>query len=321
MKGVISAAFVISALLTAILALPPVSAAANVPQYTPGDRWSYTGDSLAPFTPGMDLGGVEAFVNVTVEVKGLETKMVGTSPRRAVNESINADIRMSNASLELSMSISGYEIRDLETFATLYASVDFSGTYKFIFLFPITIDIQGSASITTTELTRTWSFPLDVGKSGTVTTTSNMSFEFQGNQTMFPDIPPATSTTTVNLQVLRTETVTVRAGSFESYVIEEEVEGMKARLYYAPSVGNYVKSEALDSNGNIYGSVELTSYRYYTSELVLGLHPTQWAIIAAILVVAAAIAIVIYMRRKRLRAVPAQPPTQPPEPPQTPPPP
>ncbi len=297
-------------LVATVLAVPS-AAASEAPQYTIGDTWSYT-ISFTALDPELDLGDVAIFVNVTFVVTALEEMTVGNDARQVVNESVEVDAHIFNDTVDVEFTVTGHQAKDLLTFTTLKLDGSFSGSFRTTVGTTVTIGISGSFTLTTSEIEGTWGFPLDVGKRGSVTTTSSASLQLEQQDSLFPDIEPIAGTSNTTFEVLRTEDVSVEAGSFEALVIEQEIENETGLLlYYAPQIGNYAKMEILDSEGSVTATMELASYRYATAELIFGLPPLYWAAIGGVLAVVVVAVVVLLVVRRRPKVPPPPPPEGP----------
>jgi hypothetical protein len=104
-------------------------------------------------------------------------------------------------------------------------------------------------------------YPLSVGKSWTATTTETK----QTQTTIAGETESETKTDsyTKNYLVTQTESVTVSAGEFETYVTRRtDPDGAYAETFYSPVAGFDVKQIEYDSTGNPYLTLELTDYNY-----------------------------------------------------------
>lgn len=115
------------------------------------------------------------------------------------------------------------------------------------------VDQRDSLGLTTSytldEPCAEWQFPLTVGKSWNTTCT----FHALGQQDL---VIPST------WQVLRAETVTVPAGTFDAVVLEQNdtSAGYRSQWWFAASACLYVKEQDLDPAGAVTHTETLTSY-------------------------------------------------------------
>jgi len=149
-----------------------------------------------------------------------------------------------------------------------------------------------------------WPWPIAAGAAGSLTArwnaSENLTVQFQGS-------PPQSNETRVdatlatNFFAIRTERVTVPAGTFDAEVIREAgPEGGYRMRWYAGRVGNDVREENFNGTGSKVATSELTSYRYAAGEPA---PPLPWlpALVAALAVVVVVLLAVVAVRARRRR--------------------
>ncbi len=150
-------------------------------------------------------------------------------------------------------------------------------------------------------------FPLSAGKTWTANCTAT------GTATTDTDgkISQENSTyeVSMNFVVDRIESITVAAGTFETYVMKGTgVDGSTQEIYYAPAVGMQVKEVDSDPSGNVVATMELTSYHLAGASTTDAL--SMYWILATALAVAFAIlgvGLLAIRQRKTAKRATAQP--------------
>lgn len=115
-----------------------------------------------------------------------------------------------------------------------------------------------------------FTYPVALGFSGTVTLNSS----WQEDVVLQLDDNPPETFSNVNetdvafqVRVPNTATVTVPAGTFETFEIREAwPDGSSDRFDYAPAAGNNARTEAYNASGDSLSRTELVAYRYQASE-------------------------------------------------------
>ena len=132
----------------------------------------------------------------------------------------------------------------------------------------------------------------------------------------------ATSTLTYTAKVEAETDVTVPAGTFHVFVIRTPAPSANpttyTKLYYAESVGYWVKSEAYNTQDVVTSHMDLTAHSYQSGAML--------TTVIILLVVIAIVAVLLFLWLKRRQAVgkpggprgPSPPPVIPQQPPQTP---
>lgn len=324
--------------LFVLVAASPMTALAQQvierPGYATGDFWTY--EVVLREIP--ELNETEDIVlniavtgNYTVTIQGLESVDIGGESVMAYNASrvltfeidgtvgipledppidtsvsgtisVNDKVYMAQDGLEILMVNTSMEI-DLELSA-LDEGVQ------------LTLPLMGSGSteMTVDYVTDSWSFPYELGNTGSerFRTTGNSHFQF----TLFGNTTESSAGVSANgtmiYEAVREETVTVGAGTFSTLVVNTTVEPEDDDLpveialaigpqlsYWASQVGAPVKQEIRDGSGETVVEFNLISYRYQAAErlTILGLDVIYWIPIVA--VIAGGVIVVVILRARR----------------------
>ncbi|HEY5538887.1 MAG TPA: hypothetical protein VIL58_05030 [Thermoplasmata archaeon] len=151
-----------------------------------------------------------------------------------------------------------------------------------------------------------WTYPVAVGTLADIVLNSSWSDDVSITLTGFPPLTfnnTAIATHSLTLTLLRTDTLSVPAGNFDVFVIEERwPDNRREQSYYAPSVGNNAKTIEYNASGGEVSRTELLRYRYQASET--GLDPIVIGAIVGGAILATMAAIIVarrWMRRRRAR--------------------
>lgn len=272
------------------------------PSLTAGDYWTYATNSTVAGL--LDLVG-----RLTSRVAGRESIDVGGRPTDVYRVILNgsgtahATLPPSMGSFEVTANwlLTGEDFLDSEQLKTVRSlfelDVTQSGTNTLLFQ---------AQNVTTYEiLDDGWRYPLAPGATGTVT----MGYTF--SQTTYSVLSNATSvagngTWTLGFSMGAAESASVAAGVFQAYpIVETWPDGTSSRFLFSATVGNDVRTEAFDAAQVRVSVSDLVAYRYQAAEppTFLGLTLVGWALVAS--VAAAAVVILVYLRRRnRLRPSP-----------------
>lgn len=110
-----------------------------------------------------------------------------------------------------------------------------------------------------------------------------------------------------NYFVLRTESTTVSAGTFDTFVIKEtDFDGSSFEYYYSPKVGFDVRELSYDSSGTLEATIEMLEYNYSGGTTT---DPLVYLILMWIAVIAVAGGIVGYAVLHKRRNIPQNQPS------------
>jgi len=287
--------------LVLVLASSPASADLEAPSLRIGDFWTYWTNTIA--STGLTLTG-----HVTFRLDGQQTFALNGTPydvfRIAVqgNGDAGGDVEFEGNSVSVAGTwlLVGEEFLGIEALKIVSSYIDLRADGETIpFQQDFALRVQ---SETTFEILEDrWRFPVDVGDTGHVIERFNATEDF------FVRADPLSKTFHSNVSGVRTlgyrvearGNVQVRAGTFDAYRINETFpDGRFVHLFFAPTIGNNVRSETFNETGVRIAVTDLESYRYQALEspTFLGLGVLHWSIAGA---AGAAIGIALILRRRR----------------------
>lgn len=182
---------------------------------------------------------------------------------------------------------------------------------------PVSVHFELANDTTRVITEDTWRWPIAAGATGSTVerwnATQNLTVQFSG----FPaqsNTSTVEGTFTTTFEHLRSERVTVPAGTFDADVIREVLpEGVVRMRWFAPRAGNDVRVEGYNETGDRVTRSELVDYRY-----VAGIPPPSFpwlTVVLATLAVAAVALGSLLAWRRRQKPVEVW---EPPEPPSSP---
>jgi hypothetical protein len=301
-------AFVVLILGTGLSIRPMVldaSADLDVPAMLEGDFWEY---ETTIVSAGLNFDGTIKF-----EMMKIEDITVGSTTHSAYKISLSGGGSFSGydqgAYLSGTWNAPGlgyYETSDYDL-VKIVQNTEMDGFWQLSGMSGTFY--QTSHNTTTYELiSSTWNFPIKVGDSGTVKrkadTSSILHYESPGTQDI--DISEDfTFNETLNYSCIKTEEVTVPAGTFDTLFIKREAEdGSFVDMWYSQEVGESVKSEYYDENGTWFGTDKLVSFSYQGSAESDSNDRLLIMILVAIAIAVVLIALMIGLRMRK-RPVPA----------------
>jgi len=297
------------ALALAIAALASTASAAAVdrPSWTPGDFWTYRTNTT--LTPGLNLTGT-----ATSTVAGMQTMTSGGSTVNAFRVVLSGSGTAAgtvstpngNVSVRGDWIVTGEERFEPTNLHVIYSLVDLSvnGTYQN--LVPFSIRVQNT---TTFEiLADRWAYPLPVGGTGSLEVAYAFIQDVYG-----PTVTPYHENGTGNLiftfSMNPSVSIGTPAGTYVAYPTDEIwPDGSAQRSWYAPQIGNDVRTETVDPGGNRTSETTLVGYRHQALETptFLGLTLVEWGIVVPI-VAAGTTALAVLWRRARRKKAPRPP--------------
>jgi hypothetical protein len=320
--------------LLALLAVPIVANSAKAdlekPTYAAGDRWVYIVQGDLGALPGFNRTAGPMF---HLDLNGLvETDVVGPAKAMVNGVSVPSVQVMTHASgyLNGTFAIPGNTTINVSgTFASdtseiwedrgyLPVSSNSSSSYLIDVTFVVTTQVHADLWLNaTTTYASIPPFNLSVGATAAAPSTTSLSVistisyfgstQHMANRTTFAS--------TWSRQVLDQETVTVDAGTFSAYRLNESLgnfpgfvgvvpgSGANETAWFSNDVGYYVKRVAY-VNGTQVAEMRLKSYSYPASSQ--GLPLEDLALLAAVPTAAAAILLFFVLRRRRRRPSSAQ---------------
>jgi len=332
---------VVLACLAILGASGGVRAALERPAYSAGDRWRYVlAGSLDAF-PGLEAGNGTFDLNlggtVEVEVLGAADANVSGSVVPAVRVVtrtsallsgliIIPDFPFGSVSIEGTLFANSTELWETAG----YVAVETAGrsvlgaTVAAILTLRVNVETDVNA---TTSVAQGAPFPLDVGESAVASLDTNLTV--RSRVTGFG--PPVTGENTTsfrtewNRTVVSQETITVDAGTFSTYKLNQglapgllpglgafsSTAGGNETAFFSNEVGYYVK-RVVYANGTPVAEMQLKSYVYAARAPPLPLL-TVALIGGAAAVIVAPFVWLLYRRRKRPSPAPESPPPSRPE--------
>ena len=327
--------FVGFALAVAILAMTLLAtsgtarAAVERPAYSVGDRWVYSLEGSLEGLPGFNgTTGTFSLIlagRVEVEVTGLRGSGVGPPDVEVLTETtgfLNGTFMVPGVPIPVgvtgSLTSETSEVWDGEG----HFPIESNGTTLYvadvtiIIVLRVRVDVRLNATTVVTPDRAV--YPLDVGESASATLrtnlTANTTIDAFGNSTSFENTTVIDSSWRRN--VLALETVTVEAGAFAAYKMNQTlgsfpglsaigaIEGANETAYYSNDTGNYVQRTAY-VNGSEAAEMRLRSYTY--AARATGPLSLPILVLLAAVPIAAAVGIAAWLvlrRRRRARGSP-----------------
>ncbi len=319
----------VSVVLASLLALGLVLAASGTgraamekPAYTAGDRWVYVLQGSMAALPGMNAseGGVSGLeLNGIVEVDVVGPAAGGVRADTHASGYLNGTFSVTNMTIDVSGTFSSDSSEIWEGQDYLPVASNTTIAYEMDIKIVITATIV--ASVWVNETTAYGSLPpfnLSVGDSASAPFTTDLhvatGFSFFGSSQYLENSTSAAGAWT--RQVRGQESVTVEAGTFSAYRLNESLgsfpgisaigpaSGANETAWFSNQVGNDVKRTAY-LNGTPVAEMRLKSYTYPAPPE--GLSLTLTVLIIAVPVAAAAILLLFLFRRRRRKRSEAPP--------------
>jgi hypothetical protein len=302
-------------LLVALLLAAPVRAAPDAPMATPawtaGDFWVYRFNTTfenAVFLNGTVRAEVLALENVTVRGVPTDAYLVDTEGNGTLDGSFAAGTFSLRA--RGSWNLTGEERFTATSRVVVTSLLDITGQgHVDVLNAPFTLHWINS---TESRIVRdTWTYPVPLGTSGEIVLNDSWSEDVFVRLDLNDTATNRTGLTesTLGLSLAeRTQSVTVPAGAFEAFVVNQTAsDGSRERFDYAPQVGNNARTITYNGTGEEVGRTELLSYRYQALE------PKAGFPLSIVVAVVAAVAVVLLgawaLRRRRIREKAYTPPS------------
>lgn len=309
------------AALTVLGSAGITSAALERPVYTVGDRWTYVLEGSLNGFPGTNASGGDVVFTLSglldVDVTGVSPAAVSVQSRANgyINGTFSLPPEFGGGQATATGTFTSRSSERWETQGYLAVESHANATYLIdiaYFVFTTRLDARIETDATTT-VTQAAGFPLDVGDRTTAELTTQL--HVNATITAFGNTTTQDNTTTVtsswSRQVLGLESVTVEAGPFSTYKLNQtlgsfpglEVGGSISEAnetaYFSNDAGMPAKRVAY-TNGTPVAEARLKSYHYaHTAPQGLFLSlPFLLAIVAAI-AVGILVLIVAFRRRRR----------------------
>ncbi len=287
-----------------LLAMPAfVSAEMTVPELESGDKWTY---EVEMTESGMKISG-----DWTYEVKGEKT----VSGHEVYDMSLDGE---GSATMEIpsigtatmDFTVEGYHYLRTNDLATVKENMTMEMSTS---LMGIEVSIQMFLEMSYDPPMNDFGFPLDVGKEWTSTSSATTTSAFamtMGDQSQ-TESETDTESETSSFKCESTESISVSAGTFESYKTNQsEDDDSYVHNYVSEESGMFVKSEVYDEDGELQVSMQLKSYSYGEGQDVLDLMDYLWLIIVIVIIVVVIAAVAGVRSRRSKREIPPPPPPE-----------
>lgn len=274
------------------------------PSWTAGDLWTYATNTT--IVPGLNLTG-----SATSTVTGVQPTLVEGSPTpvqafRVVlsgSGTAGGSVVVSNHTVTIAGSwiVTGEERFEAAGLHPVYSLLDLSVNGTYGGLFPYSIRLQNTTRFAI--LVDAWHYPLSVNGSGSLRLAYNFTRDLYWiDGVRYHD--NGTGEWNVSFSMGSARPVGTPAGEFQAYPIQERwSDGSLDRFFFAPSVGNNVRTESRDSGGNLTSVTVLTAYRYQVLEPArfLGLTLLEWGMTLIAIAAVAAVSAFLFLRSRRRR--------------------
>ena len=300
----------VSLLLTLAGTASGAPAALDRPSLTVGDVWTYQANSTlggglivnGTMTTAVSARETDSVLGVSVPVFRLTLTGGGSASGRV-------DVPGFSGSVSGSWVLAGQELLETSELKVVSSVLDLSvnGTYQGFISFSFRIQNTTDFQI----LQDGWNYPLAPNSVGDLRTnaayTQDIYVSGVRNRTS------GSGEWTIAYSLGSLERLTVPAGTYDSYPVRETwPDGTVTVRDLSATVGNAVRIRNFNATGALLASESLLSYRYQAGEPtnLFGLTLVQWVALGA--VVAAAVAVVLVLRRWRKGAPsPRGPPADP----------
>ena len=275
------------------------------PAWTAGDFWTYRTNTT--LTPGLNLTGT-----ATSTVAGIQATAVDGSTVEAFRVVLSGSgtaagtvsTSSGNVSVQGTWILTGEERFEPTDLHPVYSLLDLSVNGTYLSVVPFSIRVQNTTTFQI--LADGWAYPLPVGGNGSL----KVGYDFVqdvygiGGTTFHQN---GTGQWALEFSLGPPTSVATPAGTFTAYPeLETWPDGSSERAWYAPQVGNDVRTETFDAGGNRTSETSLVAYRYQALEAptFLGLTATEWVVVGAGVVVVVAAAWLIRRSRKKKTSLP-----------------
>lgn len=298
----LTAAAALLGILLAASAATASGATLDRPSWSTGDFWTYRTNTT--LTPGLNLTGT-----ATSTVAGTLATDVGGSTVDALRVLLSGSGTASgivstlsgNVSVQGSWILTGEERFEPADLHPVYSLLDLSVNGTYLGLVPFSIRVQNTTTFQI--LADRWQYPLPVGGNGSLLVGLDFLQDVYGfgGTTLHEN---GTARWSLRFNLGDATSMGTSAGTFTAYPeVEIWPDGSQERVWYAPQVGNDVRTETWDAGGNLTSETALVSYRYQALETptFLGLTAVQWSVVAAIAACATVGVIVLWRSRRKRR--------------------
>ena len=303
MRALVGVLAIASVLLLAGTVRAPLTNSMEAPSWSAGDFWVYRfnstfeGSAFLNGTLRADIVGVQ---NQTVRGIAQDLVVVETGGSGSLEGAFETP--SGNVSAHGSWNLTGEQLFNEASRKIVKTLIRISAAGH-VDVLDVPFTLQWTNSTSNRVVADAWRYPIPVGYTGSVTLNSSMNEDlflvFDSNPPLIVNSSVETEVT-LAVSLLSTSTVTVPAGTFETYGVRETwTDGSVETFDYAPAAGNNARTQTFNSTGTEVSRTELVSYRYQAS-----MPPNTigtWVIVAgvAIGVAAAAVLVLLIVRRRR----------------------
>ncbi|MGQ9469375.1 MAG: hypothetical protein ACUVTD_06065 [Nitrososphaerales archaeon] len=271
-RKILAISLILSMIPSAIL-VSYVSAQAQKPSYSIGNKWEYRIEYLDSEISGTITREIVEELSVTIDAEEYECFKIKVWQLVQIDET--------NSSLDMNL----YLLKsDLSVVKSDFELVQGG-------------NIQQITNITYSPPLKEIIFPMDVGDIWWANATKTETVEFPPLPHPFNGPFTKTSQFSQNFSVVRRETVTVPAGTFDTFVIEYETPDVIYEEYYSSMAGGSVRESVYDKSWNEKIRIVLIDYNYAPPGGLIDWW--IWLVIGIVAVVIVVSAIFLIRRGKR----------------------
>lgn len=294
------------------------------PVYTAGDRWVYVLQGSLAGLPGANASEGGAFELGLSGIAEVDVTGPASGPAGGIRAEthasgfLNGTLGLANMTIDVTGTFSSratetWEGQDYLPIAS-NSTTSYAVTVRIIIPAPVAATVWLNA---TTAYAALPAFNLSVGQSGTAAFTSDLSlatsFSSFGVSQHLENTTAAAGTW--NREVLARENVTVEAGTFSAYRLNESLggfpgiaavvpgSGANETAWFSNDVGSYVKRVAY-LNGTPVAEMRLKAYTYPV--VAPGGNLAEIVLLAAVPIAAVAVLLFLLYRRRKAREVPGK---------------
>ncbi len=289
-------------LMVMLLAMPViVSAEITVPELESGDKWTY---EVIMEESEMEFNG-----DWTYEVQGDKT----VAGHEVYDLSLDGEgtVTMeipSFGTATMDFTVDGYRYLRISDLASVKENMTLDMSTSVI---GVVLSFQIYFEVSYDPPLNDFGFPLDVAKEWTSTSslTSTSTFVMTMGDNSTSETNTVTSSESSSFKCESMESISVPAGTFESYRINSSEDGDEYDLdYVSEKSGIFVRSEVYDEDGELGMVMQLKSYSYGPGQDALDIMDYWWFIILIVIVVATLAGVAAVRSRRRKEEYPPPPP-------------
>lgn len=293
-------------------AMPATATSVDRPSWRAGDFWTYRSNTT--IVPGLNLTG-----SATSTVFGTIPAMSGGAAVDAVRVLLSGKgtaagtvtTKSGPIPVQGEWILTGEERFEPLNLHPLYSVLDLSVNGTYGGLLPFSLRFQNTT--TYRVVSDRWPYPMVVGTSGNVTVAYNFTQDLHSS--ILGDLHGnGTGQAVFGFSLADAVSVGTPAGTFQAYPLREEApDGTWERRFVSTAVGNDVRMETYDQDGNLTAVSTLVAYRYQAAEppTFLGLTLLNWAVVTPIVAAILIVAVLLVRRARRKKSAPSHGPDEP----------